>query len=364
LKPIPPQLLIITRNHPPQTGGLENYSFNLIRELRRQLPLRVVALTRGKLHLIWFLPYALAIGLAFARHGSAPRVHLCDGVLAPIGWLLKLFSRSRVSASVHGLDVTFAHPFYQRVVPPCLRRLDQIVCVSRSTRDECLKRGIPAERCAVIPNGINPEEIFLEADPGDLIQEVETGLGRRFTGRKILLTVGRLVKRKGVQWFVERVLPRLEADYVYIVLGTGPEHAAIQAAVRRGNLRERVVLAGRRPDRLRNCLLNVADAFIMPNISVPGDVEGFGIAALEAGACGLPVIAAGIQGICDAVIDGVTGHLVAERDADGFVSRIRTLKLDRTCIRAVVGDTYSWKKIGRVYAELLTAAEENVTRRS
>ena len=67
------------------------------------------------------------------------------------------------------------------------------------------------------------------------------------------------------------------------MVGTGPEYSAIQGMVRRKQLGWRVVLAGRQPDRLRNCLLNLADAFIMPNISIPGDVEGFGIAALEAG---------------------------------------------------------------------------------
>ena len=359
-----PRLLIITRNYPPQTGGLENYSFNLIRELRRQLPVRVIALSRGKRHLVWFLPFALAVGLTSARLGSAPWIHLCDGLLAPIGRVLKTFSRSRVSASVHGLDLTFAHPLYEQFIPSCLKRLDQIMCVSRSTRDECLKRGIAAERCVVIPNGIHPEEIYLAGDRRDLMREVEISLGRSFTGKRVLVTVGRLVKRKGVQWFIEHVLPRLGADYAYIVVGTGPEFAGIQETVRRRNLQDRVVLAGRQPDHLRNCLLNAADAFIMPNICVPGDVEGFGIAALEAGACGLPVIAAGIQGIRDAVIDGVTGHWVAERDVGGFVSRIRSLNLDRTRIRRVVGETYSWKKIGRAYAELLAAADEGVTKRS
>jgi putative heme degradation protein len=61
------------------------------------------------------------------------------------------------------------------------------------------------------------------------------------------------------------------------------------------------------------------------------------------------------------VIDGVTGHWVAERDAGGFVSRIRSLNLDRTRIRRVVGETYSWKKIGRAYAGLLAAGDEAIT---
>jgi glycosyltransferase involved in cell wall biosynthesis len=350
---MPPELLIITRNYPPQTGGLENYSFHLIRELRRRMPLRMIALGKSKPHLIWFLPLALAAGVTSVWFDSIPRIHLCDGLLAPIGRMLKLFSRSRVSATVHGLDVTFSQPLYQRLIPSCLRHLDQIVCVSRSTRDECLKRGVPAERCVVIPNGIPAEEFRLVEDRHDLIPELERSLGRPMAGRKLLVTVGRLVKRKGVQWFVEEVLPRLGPKYLYVIVGTGPEQEAIQDAVIRRNLQDRVVLMGRQPDHLRNSLLQAADAFIMPNISIPGDVEGFGIAALEAGACGLPVIAAGIQGIRDAVLDGVTGYLVREKDAGEFADRIETVELDRDHIRSTVISRFGWEQVGREYAEVL-----------
>ena len=350
---MPPELLIITRNYPPQTGGLESYSFHLIRALRRRIRLRVIALGKSKPHLIWFLPLAMMGGFKSVWFDSIPRIHLCDGLLAPIGRMLKLFSRSRVSISVHGLDVTFSQPLYQRLIPSCLRHLDQIVCVSRSTRDECLKRGIPAERCVVIPNGIPVEEFRLAGNRRDLIPELERSLGRPLAGRKILVTVGRLVKRKGVQWFVEEVLPRLGSQYLYVVVGTGPEQEAIQDAVIRRNLQDQVVLTGRQPDRLRNSLLQAADAFIMPNIRIPGDVEGFGIAALEAGACGLPVIAAGIQGIRDAVIDGVTGYLVREKDAGAFAARIETVELDRGRICSTVVSRFGWEQVGREYADVL-----------
>jgi glycosyltransferase involved in cell wall biosynthesis len=357
LENMPPKLLVITRNYPPQIGGLENYSFNLVAELKRHMSVKVIALGQTKPHLIWFMPAALIMGLIAVRTRPIRLVHLCDGLLAPIGRLLKVFSKTRVTVSVHGLDITFPHSVYQRVVPPCLKRLDRIVCVSQSTRDECLRRTIPGERCVVIPNGIHPEEIYLSTSRSRLIQEVEAVLRCPLGGKKILLTVGRLVKRKGVEWFVENVLPRLDQSYVYVVVGTGPEYSAIQEMVRRKQLGCRILLAGRQPDRLRNCLLNIADAFIMPNIYIPGDVEGFGIAALEAGACGLPVIASNIQGIRDAVIDDVTGYRVGERDVEGFLSRIQGLDLDRRRVRSEVASRFSWNKIGLAYAEMFSAVE-------
>ena len=118
-----------------------------------------------------------------------------------------------------------------------------------------------------------------------MIRSLGGTLGYDLRGKKVLLTVGRLVKRKGVAWFVENVAPRLGEGYVYVVVGAGPERDAIANAVRRNHLTGRVVLAGPQPDSIRNLLFHSAHAFIMPNILVVGDIEGFGIAALEAGAC-------------------------------------------------------------------------------
>ena len=65
--------------------------------------------------------------------------------------------------------------------------------------------------------------------------------------------------------------------------------------------------------------------FIMPNIVVPGDMEGFGIVMLEAGACGLPNLAADLEGIRDVIEDGVNGWFAPSEDANAFAARIEAL---------------------------------------
>jgi phosphatidylinositol alpha-1,6-mannosyltransferase len=280
-------------------------------------------------------------------------VHLCDAALAPLGVMLKRLSTARVTVSAHGLDVTFPHPVYQHIIPTCLRRLDRIICVSNATRLECLRRALPDSLCCVIPNGVDPRELELNESTEEMQRCMTAAFGHDLRGRKVLATVGRLVKRKGVAWFVENVMPRVDDSYVYVVVGSGPELEAISAAVSNKRLEGRVVLTGPQPDSVRNRLLHVAHAFVMPNIRVAGDVEGFGIAALEAGACGLPVIASRLQGIPDAVIDGVTGHLVQEQNAGEFLARIDSLALDRAKIRAEVVRRFSWDKIGADYAAAL-----------
>jgi glycosyltransferase involved in cell wall biosynthesis len=91
----------------------------------------------------------------------------------------------------------------------------------------------------------------------------------------------------------------------------------------------------------------------MPNIEVNGDIEGFGIAAIEAGCCGLPVIASDVQGLKDAVLDGRTGFLVEARNTEGFLGCIRKMDLDREAVRSLVIETYDWRRIYHLYRDVL-----------
>jgi len=345
------RILFITRNYPPKVGGLETYSYNLIREFEAHEITYKITLSKSIKHLIWFFPYSFFRALYLIRKYSIQSVHLCDGALSPVGLLLKLLAGSKVTATIHGLDITYKHPFYQIFIPWCITKLDGVVCVSRSTQDECVRRGIPPLNCTVIPNGIRPGQLYLREPENELCRRLENLMGIFLRERKILFTIGHLVKRKGVAWFVENVMPRLEVSCLYVVAGEGAERRAIQEMVDRHSLQNRVLLLGEVSDGDRNIIYNASDIFIMPNITVPGDVEGFGIVALEAGSCGLPVVASNIQGIRDAVIDGKTGYLVEEGDVDGFVGRIMDMNLDKDEIREIVNSTFDWSIISAQYQD-------------
>ncbi len=299
---IPRSILFITRNYPPKVGGLEKYSFNLIEAFSSSLRTHKITLAKSKKHLFWFFPYSLVKALYVIRKFSVSHVHLCDGMLAPVGLLLKGFTGKPVTVTVHGLDITYRNPLYQRVIPSCVKMMDRIVCVSHSTRDELLKRThVVPENCIVIPNGIIADEMVLSQPKSELLERFETLTRLSLPNRKILFTLGHLVRRKGVAWFVENVVLRLPEKYVYLVAGDGPEKDRIEKIILQHHLEKRVFLLGEISNEIRNILYNIADIFVMPNITVPNDVEGFGIVALEAGSCGLPVVATNIQGIRDAV---------------------------------------------------------------
>jgi glycosyltransferase involved in cell wall biosynthesis len=346
-------ILIITRNYPPKTGGLENYSYHLIREFEKAHTVFKLTLSRSSWHLIWFLPFCCLAGLSICRRHSIKYIHLCDGVLAPIGVMLKKMTGAQVTITIHGLDITFANPVYQALIPACVARLDRILCVSQTTREQCTSRKIPANKCVVIPNGIRPDDFHMvpetEKSRGMLFQRLRVSPGER----RVLVTVGRLVRRKGVAWFVAHVMPSLSGDYLYLIVGDGPEKKSIQQAIETNSLGERVYLTGAVSDDIRNRILNAADIFVMPNIRIPSDVEGFGIAALEAGCLGLPVVASDIQGIRDAIMHGKTGYLVPEKDISAFIDKIQNMSLSKESIKALVSARFDWEKIATRYSEAI-----------
>jgi phosphatidylinositol alpha-1,6-mannosyltransferase len=348
-----PLILFITRNYPPKVGGLEIYSYHLIRQFEKTCTVFKITLSRSRKHLFWFLPYCLVKAVWLCRKHPIGSIHLCDGLLAPIGLILKHLTSARVSASVHGLDVTYPWAIYQMLVPRCLSRLDLIFCGSRHGLEQCLQRRIPPEKCRVVPYGIDPTEFDLPAPDPSGLRDIEAQAGIDLKGRKILLTVGRLVPRKGVAWFVSHVMPQLDRGYGYIIAGGGPDFQTVQNLIQDRGLADRVALLGKVPNATRRRLIALADLFIMPNIRIPGDMEGFGIAALEAGSSGLPVIASNIEGLRDSVIDGVTGYLVEERNVQQYVDRILHSKFKRETVRSVVNQKFNWPHIASRYHAFL-----------
>ena len=347
-------ILFITRNYPPKVGGLETYSFNLIEAFISRMKTCKITLSKSKKHLIWFFPKSLFEALFVIRKFSVSHVHLCDGSLAPLGLILKSLSDVKTSITIHGLDITFSNFVYQKLIPRSVEKMDRIVCVSRATREEVKKRvSLSSQSCAVIPNGIIPDEMFLKSPKLELQKRFESATGLKLTRQKKLFTIGHLVKRKGVAWFVANVMPKLPSDYSYLVAGEGPERVAIECAVATHRLEKRVFLLGEISDELRNVLYNLSDIFVMPNITVPSDVEGFGIVALEAGSCGLPVVATNIQGLRDAVIEGKTGFLITEGYVQGFVERIKNMSLKKENVRICLNETFAWSRIFRDYRNFL-----------
>ena len=333
------RLLFITRNFPPQTGGMEQYSWNLYQMLRQKTGTDLLANTGGKFMLPLFMFRVFIVLVLKGRRYS--HIHLGDGVLAIAGLWASLFSRARITITIHALDVTYNNPVYQVLIRFCLKRLDGAICVSNFTKRECLARGVTENRCRVIPNGLDLADMPVADDvlTKHLVDRFE------LANKKVLLSVGRLIRRKGMLWFISEVLPGLPEDYVLLIAGDGPERNTIQSVINERQLTSRVVLLGSVDSKTKACLYSFADIFVMPNIVIGGDSEGFGISIIEAGYYGTPCIGARLQGIPDAVIDGKTGTLVESGDATGFRQAILDARFDRTAVGEAVRQQFDWSRL-------------------
>lgn len=339
------KLLFITRAYPPLVGGMEKFASDFHENYRKQGEIELLANTGGKKNIPLFLVRVIFFLMFRSREYDV--IHIYDAVLSPLALMIKVFSKASISFTVNGLDIVYPRFGYQKLMPFFLKQADRIFAISEYTMEQCISRGIPREKLTVIPVGIN----FDNFPPATESKKSETfaKFNLPAQGVKILLTVGRLVKRKGHAWFIANVFKKLPQDYIYVIAGAGPEQETIENLLRELNLSNRVYLLGRVTDDEKNCLYQIADVFIMPNIVVKNDQEGFGIVLLEAGRYGLPIVASDIEGIRDAVINQKTGRLIAEKDVQAFMDAILNPELDRSTLADAVAAHFDWKHIIEKY---------------
>ena len=381
------RVLFITHKYPPSIGGMQKQSYELLTGMEKHLPVE---------KLVWHdrltVPYFILKGAgkkarALMQQKPIHLIHLNDGSMTMGINSLKKHASAPILSTFHGLDLIFPNPLYQKLMIPRIKKLDKVITVSTETKTECLKRGIQEDRIVVIPNGVDTDMSQIPRDPA-FGEKLEDRIGIPLQDKKILLSVGRPVPRKGVYWFMEKVMGHLPKDAIYLVVGAPlksdkflrslinflPKRWANQLALIYGigldrpeqlrlrvseRLRNRVFLLGKVPYEDLVQLYKHADLFLMPNIPVAGDMEGFGLTALEASVNGTVVVASRLEGIPDAVKDGKNGILIAPLDEAAWISKIDELlgKTTELCKLAQKFQTYtvahySWDRMVSRYLEL------------
>ena len=357
------KILYVTRKFPPTVGGMETAAYELHRALQPLANVCLVKYGGPNKYLPIIYPILLLRALVTALWFRPHILYLQDGMLAPMGVVLRALTRRPCVMSVHGLDVTFKNKQYQKVMRYCFPKMDQLVVGSDQTAQAVQER-FPALQTATVIYGVR-DTFFVDKPRTALRQQLATALrlDDDLTHKKLIVTTGRLVPRKGVAWFVGSVMPDLvrhQPELVYLVAGNGPDKEAIAQLVETHGLQKHVRMLGYVSDEVRNLLYNTADIFLMPNIRIPGDMEGFGLVALEAASCGTPVFASGIEGLLDAVADTHTGYLLPAQDAQQYVQILtRELKnpsLARSKVRQYVLENFSWEKSAQGYLKIFEKA--------
>jgi glycosyltransferase involved in cell wall biosynthesis len=253
--------------------------------------------------------------------------------------------------SVWGTDILEAPrltPFHSWLTRYSLARADTITATGMHLAAETTRYSPPRRPVTVVPYGVDLERFLPE--PRGLRDHVVIG------------AVSRLSPEKGVRYLVEAFgrLRQRYGGYVSLrIAGEGPERARLEAMIRRMGLETSVELHGWVEHEALPAFLQGLDVFALPSTW-----EGFGVAAVEASATGLPVVATNVFGIPDAVQDGVTGLLVPPRDPASLAEAIGRLVEDAS-LRRRLGDAgrqfvsrhYDWHgnagQMASIYERLL-----------
>ncbi len=198
-----------------------------------------------------------------------------------------------------------------------VRHADEVIAVSRYTEGLIAATGAVPARMSLIPGGVDIPE-----DPAPLVADRPTfltisRLGERYKGHDVMVRATALV------------LARVP-DAQWVVIGDGPLRAGLQQLARSYGVADSIRFLGSVPDEERDAWLRRTNLLAMPSRLPAGRFagEGFGIAFIEAGAYGKPVLAGNVAGALDAVIDGESGLLVDPDDPVAVADGITRLLLD------------------------------------
>ncbi len=333
------KILIVTQDFPPENGGIQVYLFELARHfLKRGHSVTVICpgsdqipsplpqeakVIRIRIHSSWlFLPLLFRFPRLLRQGGYTHVLYAqWQGVLAE-ALLLKSRKRHQSLCIVHGREllVSVFGPLQGWLSHWAFRRVSTAIPNSRAVESLLRERVDFSGRVKRIHPGVDPSR-FHPQDAQALRRRYNLGEG------PVILSVGRLIPRKGMDVLLRSFVQVLERiPNVRLLLGgTGPEAQALKDLADSLGLSDRVLFIGRIPEAELPLHYAQASVFVLASRQGPRDVEGFGIAFLEAGACQVPVIGTRTGGIVDAVEENVTGLLVPQEDAGSLADALTRL---------------------------------------
>jgi len=268
------------------------------------------------------ISFALA-ALQFGLHNDFDLI-VCGHInLLPLAYAVQRLNRAPLFLMIYGIEAW--QPGRRKITNYLTRYLSGVVSIS----DITLERFQQWSSCThtksfVLPNSVPLDGYTPGTKPEELLQR------HNLQGKKILLTLGRVVERERCKGFDEiiEILPTLLKhcpNLVYLVAGAGHGLDRLKAKVKSLNLSEHVIFTGYVPESSKVDYYRLADAFVMPSQG-----EGFGFVLLEAMACGIPTMGSQLDGTREALMNGKLGILVDPTDPASICEGVlETLKRPR-----------------------------------
>jgi phosphatidylinositol alpha-1,6-mannosyltransferase len=329
----PKNILIVSQDFPPVTGGIQVYMFELARHfLKRGHRVTVLAagapddpsplppeveVMRSPGHPSWLFLRTLPRMPGILRRGRYTHVVYAQWQAVLSEFLVpRWIKRHQTLCLVHGRETlrSIFGPLHGFLCRLAFRRVDVGIPNSRTVMELTRRVGEPACPLHLVHPAVDPQ-LFRPVAP-----EAKARLRARFglAGEgPVILSVARMVPRKNMSAVVQAFAAVLREypDAWLVLAGDGPERENLGRLADSLGFAERVVFPGviHHESFIREqgaSVYSVADVFAMPCLGSTTDVEGFGIVYLEAGACEVPVVGSRVGGIPDAVVEGETGLLV------------------------------------------------------
>ena len=341
------KILIVTRNLPPLIGGMERLNWHIADELSKNHKIIVISHSKAKFEAppdtsfygVRLNPLPLFLLLAFMTTfwvclRQRPDILFAgSGLTAPIATFWAKFFRKKSIVYIHGLDIGTNNKLYNLLWIPFIRSSDQIIANSSPTYDICLKKGVNEKNLSIIHPGVSfPPQPRNE----QLIQQLKSQYDLQ--DKKILISVGRLTERKGLNEFIDLSFSKIVKaipNTVLVVIGDTPNQSLnknlqskelILSTVKKHNIDNNIIFTGNiSDDDVLSSFYYLADLHIFPVKHIPEDPEGFGMVAIEAAAHGTPTVAFATGGIVDAVAQGVSGYLVEKNNYSQLSKQVITL---------------------------------------
>ncbi|WP_048159748.1 glycosyltransferase family 4 protein [Thermococcus barophilus] len=251
------------------------------------------------------------------------------------------------------LGNSILNPTYILLLQTSLRKIDGFIAVSNAVKkdlENILRGSLRNRPIYVVPNGIDTN--FWR--PVEDKEEWKSKMG--LDGGIVITTTSRLTKRKRVN-----VIPKLAKEIIekyriedikFVIIGDGPEKRRIKELIKAYHIQDKVLMVGKQPREKVREYLWASDIYLSPAI-----YEAFGIAALEALSCGVPVVANNHGGISEIVRHGVTG-LISEDDMEllenvlYLLNNIELVEKMGKNARKIVKEEFTWEKIAKEIVEI------------
>lgn len=336
------KILVVTNDFGPRTGGIESFVIGLLERIKKQ---EVIVFTSAQGNTDeydkkWLDEFGIRVirdrskillpTLRVTKRAKAIiRLHDIEVIvfgaaaLALMAPALRNSGVKKIVALTHGHEVWWAKIFpFNLAMKRIGKSVDHLTYLGEFTRNAIAQSLTKKSTDSMVKIAPGIDTTHFIPQPDSMQKRITLGL----ENKKVIISVGRLVHRKGQDKLIEAMPQILQSvpNAHLLLVGEGPYRSHLEKLANKLSLNESITFVGRiLYDKLPN-YLSAADVFVMPSRSrfFGLEVEGLGIVYLEASACGIPVIAGNSGGAPDAVLEGVTGLCVNGTDISQIANAV------------------------------------------